>query len=404
MMMNTNSEASTSDVLIIGGGPAGLWCGLLLLRKGYQVTILESCIQRKRKICGEYLAPAGVEILKQHAVDTILLKDFYPLHGMKIYTSHSPPVMGTFSRPGCSLKRDIFDERLKDLFVKEGGIFHYGKPLKHLCHLLNDQWSVETKNGEHFLSPYLIGADGKMSKVSRLLHIDQKPWPHQKERVAFHTFWKKKSFDDLQFVKEEQRFGEMHLFTHGHYVGLNPIDAHEWNVTFVLDRKYLKDKRPEELMTFYLSQSPRLNQIYQDWSEHLPFVSTYPLFHYVTQRSDKDWALVGDAAHFSDPLTGEGIFGALKSATLLSEEFPHKSKNQVNLLTYGETYRKHFLQKQRLNGLFQFVLYHSLCQYVIARLLLRKPEYQSMFMDIIGNLQSPLKGLYRLFTLKRGRP
>ena len=61
------------------------------------------------------------------------------------------------------------------------------------------------------------------------------------------------------------------------------------------------------------------------------YAARIPGLEAATWRSRKvsgdDWALLGDAAGFADPVTGEGIYYALRSAELFAEAFSDKSKN-----------------------------------------------------------------------------
>ena len=57
-------SAITSDVVIIGAGPAGSATALFLAQLGYAVTLLDRAAFPRDKPCGEYLTPGAVNILR----------------------------------------------------------------------------------------------------------------------------------------------------------------------------------------------------------------------------------------------------------------------------------------------------------------------------------------------------
>ena len=84
------------DIAIIGGGPAGAFSGYLLAQAGFRVTLFEARSEIKRKVCGEYLCPSGVALLKAHHFDSLVDNDFQPLLGMKLISPKGKVVKTTF--------------------------------------------------------------------------------------------------------------------------------------------------------------------------------------------------------------------------------------------------------------------------------------------------------------------
>jgi flavin-dependent dehydrogenase len=71
------------DVIVVGGGPAGSVCATLLARAGARVTLIERQVRPGEKVCGEYVSPRGVELLREHGLDDVVRRRPHrELHGM----------------------------------------------------------------------------------------------------------------------------------------------------------------------------------------------------------------------------------------------------------------------------------------------------------------------------------
>ena len=61
-------STSTFDALIIGGGPGGATSALLLAKAGWSVALVEKATFPRGKVCGEYLSPANLPLLRHLGV------------------------------------------------------------------------------------------------------------------------------------------------------------------------------------------------------------------------------------------------------------------------------------------------------------------------------------------------
>ncbi|MBP9674451.1 MAG: NAD(P)/FAD-dependent oxidoreductase [Bacteriovoracaceae bacterium] len=386
------------DFAIIGAGPAGLLSAYYLKKQGHKVIIIEAKKEINRKSCGEYLCPAGVELLKKLELDE-LLENFLPLKGMKIVSPDGQILETSFphSSQGVSLDRKIFETRLWHKVVASGVDICWNYPLTKIerdtrgfC-LSSSQALAQEK----YYSRYLIGADGRHSIVARSFNLSKKV--KKIKRVALHTL--------IPMEQELERWGEMHLFEDGSYIGLNPTGSHEMNLTLVLDAVKIKECRDfPELIKSYLQKSAKLSFLIPFLTADLSVQIVYPLTHQVKSIAGKDYALVGDAAGFVDPLTGEGIYNALLSASILSTSLEKTVEafafnKEQSFKNYRKEQNKKLRAKRRLNLFFGWLLKKPKAMNLIAYFLNKKQSKKDLFVRVIGNIESPVMGLVKLFLI-----
>jgi flavin-dependent dehydrogenase len=395
------------DFIVIGAGPAGSFVSYMLAKKGLKVLLIDRHSVMPRKVCGEYLCPKGVSLLQSHGLGDRIIGEFLPLKGMDIYTSQGTFVPTEFPKKmmvpnhdtlmpcilngGVAVRRDVFDKNILDLAVVSGAVFKGGLSLKSIS-MNSDKWVIETDQGS-FMSNAVIGADGRQSKVSKTFQNDL---VSKNRRVALHCF--------VQNRNTNIRKGEMHLFEDGSYIGIDPTSANELNFSLVLDAEYLKKwKNPVLALNNYISQSKNLSERFELLNLETKVHATFPISHEVkTVIPAYKVALIGDAAGFVDPLTGEGMYNALYSAEILAFELINHLQKHLLLSNepferYNREYRKVLNAKSKLNKGFQWLIRRPKLVEVIARFILQKEKRANAFIGIVGNIYTPVEGFIKLF-------
>lgn len=381
------------DALIIGAGPAGSFAAYKLSQIGVSVVLLEKSSQLKRKVCGEYLCPAGAELLKSEGFD--MSSTTLPLNGMLMVSSKGTEINADFPRlersKGLAINREIFDSYLLEKAKEAGARVLLGAEVKNISRS-GEHWIVETAT-DRYITRLLVGADGRKSLVSKFLKNDVEL---PVKRVALHAY----------ALSEElnRRRGEMHLFENGSYVGVNPTGEHEVNFSLVLDADELQALGgPRSALNHYIHKSKNLSSRFTPFAEDDVITAAYPIQHRTRSIIPAPHvALLGDAAGFVDPLTGEGMYNALLSAKIFSEEIK-KARSQSLIIQQKafEHYEKRYSQvlksKIRLNRFFQFLIKKPKWVELVARFLKTHPSRANAFMGIIGNVYSPIEGLLKLF-------
>ena len=374
--------------LIVGAGPAGLIAGIRLLNLGLNTQIIERHPQQIRPVCGEYLSPQGVRYLEILGLEHVL-SGFRPVNGMDIYSSYETRVTTTFpeNAHGVSIDRKVFQERLAHEFEAMGGIIHYGQSLEEIVY---HSKGLEVKTCHKiFKADYLIGADGRQSKVAKLLQFNTALPQHK--RLALHCYVNPKFTLPL--------LGQMHILPDGSYIGINPISSSEVNFSIVTTHEAIKEAGgSKELINFWINKRPTLNKQFNLLTEE-EIKSTAQITRNSIEISKRRAVLIGDAAGFIDPLTGEGMTTAIKSAHILCEEISKSESVEEAFIKYDHRRKNDFREKEILNHKFQKIIRSpGACEVVGLTLNLSK-RLRDTFIGVIGNVYTPKEALIVIFKM-----
>lgn len=373
------------DVVIVGSGPAGASLGWRLALQGKSVAILEKESNPVRKICGEYLCPQGVQILRDWGLSEFV-DDSLMIKGMRIFSPKGEELLCDFpSGAGISLRRDEFDEMLRQGAIRAGAELFCGVRFE-AASLLGKKWLVQT-SAEDFTCKLLLGADGVRSQLAKSVGLFSEC---NTSRVAVHCF--------VDSLEERTPYGEMHLYEQGTYLGVNPTGMKELNLGYVLDSDRLREfENSKDFLLQTISKDHKLRKRL-DMCTLREIKVTPSLHRRIRAISGRRVALAGDAAGFLDPLTGEGLYGALLSAQILGQQMEGVDLDSEELLrealnTYAETFKQVKFTKNLINTGFQWLIRHEkLLNWIGDRLAIR-PNYRTALVGVIGNVIRPHEAL-----------
>jgi flavin-dependent dehydrogenase len=310
------------DVLVAGAGPAGSATAAFLARTGYSVLAVDRAVFPRDKPCSEYMSPEAVRILSRLGVMEALEKaGGVALEGMKVTVASGATAHGRFAlaghqpfRPtGLSISRRILDHELV-LAARAAGA-HVVEQTR-VEELLYDKGAVagavvRVAGGQrHSIRARLtVGADGLRSVVARRMGRRTHGRPR---RVAF-----------VAHVARVQGMGssaELH-FGAASLVGLNSIGHDKTNVTLVVpaDRARAASGRVEQFFSEGIGDFPVVRERMQGGEVEGAVLATGPFAARSRPVVVPGALLVGDAADFFDPVTGDGIYSALRGAEVASE-------------------------------------------------------------------------------------
>lgn len=309
-------------MLVVGAGPAGSATATLLARAGRSVLMVDRAAFPRDKACSEYMSPEAVRILARlGVVESLERAGAFPLEGMVVNGPRGARAHGRFAlarlppfRPfGLSISRRILDHQLVGA-ARAAGVQVWER---HCVEdLLYDAGAVagaviRNPAGErHSVRARLtVGADGLRSVVARLLgHRVQGP----SRRMAFVAH--------VAGVADMGTSAELHFRDHA-YIGLNPIGHDQTNVALLVPSTRASQAREgvEQFFSNTLAEFPDVRERVAAGRVVRSILATGPFAVRSSRVVAPGALLVGDAADFFDPATGDGIYCALRGAELVAE-------------------------------------------------------------------------------------
>ncbi|MGH2380929.1 MAG: NAD(P)/FAD-dependent oxidoreductase [Candidatus Limnocylindria bacterium] len=354
------------DVLIAGAGPAGSALAAALARAGASVLLVEAGAHPRPKACAEYASPRIVEELGWIGLADGWTDAAVPLRGMDLHAGgRSMPIRyadDNGAREAWGIDRRGFDARLADHATRNGAVLRERTRLTDLVRepgrvrgaRLDD---LRTGRNETVRARWIVGADGARSSVCRLLGVDRSVrFPRRLGLVAHYTG-----------VNGLADHGEMHVGP-GYYVGLAPTPGGELNVGMALP---MRDRggSTRERFDAAIAGIPAVARRLHESEPVTPIRGAAPIGHRVSRTAGDGWLLVGDAAGFVDPFTGEGIHRALRSARAAAAAILAGGDVAAR---YRAERRRAFAAKTALSWLVQgFLATPPMLEHAVARLSTR---------------------------------
>ncbi|GAB4017844.1 NAD(P)/FAD-dependent oxidoreductase [Spirosoma koreense] len=295
-----------TDVLIIGGGLAGLTAALHLAQQHVRVILLEKHAYPQHKVCGEYVSNEVLPYLQQLGIDIDPLKPSR-LQRFLFSTISGKTIGSELPLGGFGLSRYTFDHFLYQKATEAGARVFQEQVLDVVFE--NDVFNATTSEGNTYRSTIAIGAYGKRSNLDKQLQRsfiqNDSPW------IGVKAHYEADYPDQLV---------SLHHFDGG-YCGLSRVEDNRVNACYLTH--YRSFKKHRNLMTFQqqvMQQNPWLKEF---------FSKATPLFDKplsISQISfdrkepvEQHMLMCGDTAGVIHPLCGNGMAMAIHSAKLASE-------------------------------------------------------------------------------------
>jgi geranylgeranyl reductase family protein len=350
---------SRMDIAIVGAGPAGSAAAIFLARKGYSVTIIDKEQFPREKLCGDFINPINRPVFRALGVEEKILSQQHE----KVTSFRMTSFLGEEAEAalacrdedmGLGLRRFDLDQILLQKAGSEGvGLFQNSRVRS--ISKENNEWDLETDRGgivEHLRARVLIGADGRNSWVAH--HLGMVTAKSTRGRsVGFQVRLTTSAKIDGKV--------EIHLFPGG-YAGVVGLGDHTITLGFAIDKGSLRQRHStERLLDSHLSVNPYLKEILRRSEVVGAMRSTYPVYFPPRRSYGERILLVGDAARVNEPVTGEGIYFAMKSGELaaqaIDQAFRKSDFSASHLRLYERDCRSAFAARRRMNTLIRWLVY-----------------------------------------------
>ena len=391
--------ALSCDVLVVGAGPAGCAAAAGLARSGLDVLLIEAKELPRPKACAEYASPRIVEELGRLGVPQAAWRaDASALRGMRVIRGDDAVQVAyrdaAGPRSAWGLDRTRFDAALAAHAVACGARMLERTRFEELSGEGATRGvgaRVRSASGSHEVRcRWVIGADGARSRVAQRAGVEVLPFPRRLGLVAH--------YEGVDALRDH---GEMHVAPRW-YVGLAPLAGGRLNVGMALPLD--GDRRPaEERFGSAIDGLPAVAAHLRGRERLSPIRGAAPIGHRVSRAAGDGWMLVGDAAGFIDPFTGEGIYRALRSGRAAAEALAG-GLDPAAADRYRAARREAFAAKDALTWLVQAMLaVRPVMGYALRRLSAR-PELAQRLGSALGDCRPASDALSPLFLARVLRP
>lgn len=315
------------DVLIVGAGPAGSFAAERLARAGVSVALFDGRPPGDPKACG-----GGVTSKALKAWPHLLEAVGRTIDELDMYSPSGKHLHMKLDEPFAVYSRIAFDTFLRERARAAGAVVIADKISGRGIKRADETpaypgagWIVKTQSGAEFLCKYLIGADGANSAIAKKL---AGPLPPAEMEVAFgYRAPLPESVPAATVVAFLPKWvGYAWAFPRVDHVSFGIATTQD-----AFDHEKLDELLWDFMVSYYEpgkmrlwekrnnSARTRLKQTAERYAARIPGLA--PRTWDTRKACGDGWALLGDAGGFADPVTGEGIYYALRSAELFADAY-----------------------------------------------------------------------------------
>jgi geranylgeranyl reductase family protein len=305
-------------IAVIGAGPAGARLAHQLSEKGIDVLLFDAR-EAWEKPCGGGVTSKALrefEFLRDGAAPKQMISS------LRLITARNRELTVAPRDDFAIYSRRELGRMMRLLATDAGARLHCSRV--ESTEFVNGKWRIETAGGA-FTADFLVGADGASSVIRRRVGLKFEPkdfayalgWHVKTERIAAQV--------DIKYLDEYS--GYLWQFPRTDHVSYGVASGFQETTPARLKARLVdfietQDRElARELKTASGNSTPRASF----YAAMIPSLDVSTWDRLKACDAKRAWALVGDAAGFVDPLTGEGIYYAIKSADLLAQALANQA-------------------------------------------------------------------------------
>ncbi len=282
-----------ADVLVVGGGPAGIAAAIAARQAGLCVSVADHCLPPIDKPCGEGLLPRGVAALRSLGVELSPAIAF-PFRGIRFVDDESSAAAAIPDGCGFGVRRTVLHQILIERALAAGVVFHWGAQVSP------QGKDGITLGGEPFRCKWVVGADGQNSGIRNWAGLA--PLFSGRSRFGFRRHFRVAPWSDCVEVHWGDRI----------QIVVTPTCSSEICVVVFTENRQL---RLESALPLFPALAAKLEGALLTTPERGDTTALRRLPAVVRGRV----ALIGDASGSVDAITGYGLSLAFQQAPHLAD-------------------------------------------------------------------------------------
>jgi len=353
-----------SEIVIVGGGLAGLTAAIHLSKHGFSVTVIEKNEFPKHKVCGEYISNEVLPYCHYLALDLEGL-NVAKINQLEFSIANGTFITSNLPLGGFGVSRFTLDYYLYQKAIALGCKF-FQEEVQEII-FSNNNFTVFTTNEQQFKSKIVLGAFGKRSTMDVTLKRNfikkKSPW------LAIKAHYNCDFPDNLV---------GLHNFDGG-YCGVSKVENNQVNICYLAQYKSFKRyKNIEDFQMQVLMKNPKLKTIFEKSNLLFEKPLTISQISFEAKKTVENHILmVGDSAGLIHPLCGNGMAMAMHSAKIASELSIALLQEKISRADfekhYQEKWNETFKSRIRLGKLLSKVLLRPTLSNIIMKIMVLFP-------------------------------